>query len=1100
MYSKKCLFLTFSNLISNIFIVFVVFIIAVNAQQDYRAERIIVSENGADNTNSQEFSTALNNYRVSTGGRVVIGTLNYYDAWKYPTSPFSGSYLGGILGGGDTTGATDINDNSVAVGYCRYASYYFRPCKWLQNTSSVAHSLQLPVEYLDGYAKGINNNGSIVGVVDDYKFSSNGRAFYQPAGTEMTLIAAEGSVAKSVNDSEKVVGVVNNQAFIWDSNTGIRILNTVIGANGWNFTDAVKINNAGQIIGYGFLNGAEKAFFWDGTQVHSLGNKNETQVYGLNNAGHVAGSRASQNVFGWKAFVWDEDDGIQDLSIDNGWLLVRAKDINDRGAIVADGYNSNSGLQRAWILTPKNIKPLIFVPGVGGSILKDSTKPDNDILWVNPNDLLFRVFPKDLSPLSLNPANANPNIIAPDALRYDQHPRYGSVYETYGLLIDSFLNQGYREYIVNSPDDRTNNGCKDEEQRANNPNLFVFAYDWRKSNAENALLLSEYVQCVQQFYPNTKVDIVAHSMGGVLSRRYILDYPQDHHVDKMITIATPWLGAPKAIYSLETGRFFFNSLIPFSFTDVERHGTALLDFRYSSQIKTLFEDYKGGQELIPSNSYYLLGGRPFEDLNTHASLISFLNSQHPRTTPGTTSNNFHTIPQDDWRQDLSSVKYYHIYSTQNKNLTPGRFVRKQTTTCAGGGTCFTVNGLSVEATFGDGTVPIISSRRRNNGIDLNYRQNQPNDYRFFVVSPSNAADDALAEHNGLHKNPAVQRLVTDLLFYPNYGVFYTDAPGAGSAGVKADLTPTPGLQLNQKTTKTMEGVDSYYLSIYGMNPETLKKSLPIIGSFTNSDSYFDVWMIGENDAQIIIDPTETYEVNFNSIGQPMRIEILKGKTNTEATEAVRYLDVNLPAGTKVLLNFSANGVENLKYDIDGDGVFESEILPTTAVSGTNALDNKAPTVAFNYQILTQTVSISAADTESGTRRIYFSINGTNFLEYSQPITVNPAINPRIYAFAEDNAGNRSQIYNQVLLVPTAATASISGRVLGRIKATVRLTSANGEITTVRTSTFGYYKFDNLPVGETYIVQPVAKGVHFSPSNLVFNLDDIVENADFMIIK
>jgi hypothetical protein len=150
--------------------------------------------------------------------------------------------------------------------------------------------------------------------------------------------------------------------------------------------------------------------------------------------------------------------------------------------------------------------------------------------------------------------------------------------------------------------------------------------------------------------------------------------------------------------------------------------------------------------------------------------------------------------------------------------------------------------------------------------------------------------------------------------------------------------------------------------------------------------------------------------------------------------------------------------------------------------------------------LTQKVTVSASDTESGIRKIYYSINGTSFVEYTQPVTVNPVLNPRIYSFAEDNAGNRSQIFNQVLLVPTAATASISGRVFGRSKATIRLTSANGETRTTRTSTFGYYRFDNLPVGETYIVQPIAKGVNFSPNNLVFNLDDFVENADFRIIN
>src|SRR5207237_3094160 len=84
-----------------------------------------------------------------------------------------------------------------------------------------------------------------------------------------------------------------------------------------------------------------------------------------------------------------------------------------------------------------------------------------------------------------------------------------------------------------------------------NPNLFVFAYDWRKSNVENADTLRDYIGCVQQFYPNDKVDIVAHSNGGLLAGRYILANPGK--VNRLITIAPPWLGAPKAINVLETG-------------------------------------------------------------------------------------------------------------------------------------------------------------------------------------------------------------------------------------------------------------------------------------------------------------------------------------------------------------------------------------------------------------------------------------------------------------------------------------------------------------------------------------------------------------------
>ena len=115
----------------------------------------------------------------------------------------------------------------------------------------------------------------------------------------------------------------------------------------------------------------------------------------------------------------------------------------------------------------------------------------------------------------------------------------------------------------------------------------------------------------------------------------------------------------------------------------------------------------------------------------------------------------------------------------------------------------------------------------------------------------------------------------------------------------------------------------------------------------------------------------------------------------------------------------------------------------------------------------------------------------------QPVSVNPLLNPRIYAFAEDNAGNRSQIFNQTLLVPTAATASISGRVFGTTRATVTLIRANGEIRSTKTSSFGYYRFEDLPVGETYIIQPSAKGVNFSPSSLIINLNENIEDQNFV---
>ncbi len=78
-----------------------------------------------------------------------------------------------------------------------------------------------------------------------------------------------------------------------------------------------------------------------------------------------------------------------------------------------------------------------------------------------------------------------------------------------------------------------------------------------KANIENADKLKEYVRCVQKFYPGTKVDIVAHSMGGLLARRYIISNTANHSVRKLVTIATPFLGAPRALETIETGRLRF---------------------------------------------------------------------------------------------------------------------------------------------------------------------------------------------------------------------------------------------------------------------------------------------------------------------------------------------------------------------------------------------------------------------------------------------------------------------------------------------------------------------------------------------------------------
>jgi len=96
-----------------------------------------------------------------------------------------------------------------------------------------------------------------------------------------------------------------------------------------------------------------------------------------------------------------------------------------------------------------------------------------------------------------------------------------------------------------------------------------------------------------------------------------------------------------------------------------------------------------------------------------------------------------------------------------------------------------------------------------------------------------------------------------------------------------------------------------------------------------------------------------------------------------------------------------------------------------------------------------------------------------------------------------NGGSSTTIaYSLTILVPTAAHVSVGGRVLvgdrGLQNAKVYLTTQSGEVRSVTTGTFGYYKFDAVAVGEAYVIAVVSKRYQFA-SQILSVTDEI---ADF----
>ncbi|MGB7201051.1 MAG: CARDB domain-containing protein [Pyrinomonadaceae bacterium] len=90
-----------------------------------------------------------------------------------------------------------------------------------------------------------------------------------------------------------------------------------------------------------------------------------------------------------------------------------------------------------------------------------------------------------------------------------------------------------------------------------------------------------------------------------------------------------------------------------------------------------------------------------------------------------------------------------------------------------------------------------------------------------------------------------------------------------------------------------------------------------------------------------------------------------------------------------------------------------------------------------------------------------------------------------------------------LVGPTAAEVSVGGRIVtsrgvGIRGVTVTITDAAGNSRSARSSTFGYYRFDAVAAGQTYVMSAVSKKYQFS--NRVITVSDALDDIDFVPLE
>lgn len=226
-------------------------------------------------------------------------------------------------------------------------------------------------------------------------------------------------------------------------------------------------------------------------------------------------------------------------------------------ALLGNNYFTSStepDLQRLYMqsMAVEDQPPVVFIHGILGSRLKNESTDEE--LWFGPlwnllfdhhYDLVMDITPDTLEP---EPGGLKAFAIADNTAGKDY---YGNVLRTLEEV------GGYEKAVPG------------REIRPQTKYFYEFYYDWRLDNTINAAHLADFIDRIRLDHgaPDLKVDIIAHSMGGLIARYYIRygrtdvlggnDFPVNMYggerVRRVILLGTPNLGSVKILNAFIDG-------------------------------------------------------------------------------------------------------------------------------------------------------------------------------------------------------------------------------------------------------------------------------------------------------------------------------------------------------------------------------------------------------------------------------------------------------------------------------------------------------------------------------------------------------------------
>lgn len=212
--------------------------------------------------------------------------------------------------------------------------------------------------------------------------------------------------------------------------------------------------------------------------------------------------------------------------------------------------------------------------------------------------------------------------------------------------------------------------------------VYPFYYDWRRDARETADILNTHIEN-KVSNVNEKVDIVAHSFGGLVARAYLEKYGPSR-IDHLLTAGTPHQGTPLAYPAWSGGEIWFEGDVKKALLTIQKWCNIT---KQRSDMQTIRTVVPSVNNLLPTMNYlYDKIGSGIDISGMHAKNAWLLTNQFPDhsgvtlgTLSGTGSTTLSTIsvttdipkriPPSYWEDGYPKGKGYKIMEGDNTVLT-----------------------------------------------------------------------------------------------------------------------------------------------------------------------------------------------------------------------------------------------------------------------------------------------------------------------------------------------------------------------------------------------------------------------------------------------